>query len=169
MKQVSPADSMDKGSRKTLTAKRVPMNSSELKLNAQEIPGYYLYWMKGTPERIQQALSAGYTFVEDHETLTTTTMLGSSSNQSGNTDLGSRVSRVCGSEVGSDGQPVRLYLMKLSEEFHQEDLKAQDRRSLILAEQLTGKQEGQFSGNSAGGAYGRSFKSNMFTPKNGSL
>ncbi len=169
MKNVSPADKVMPKDTRSLSTTRVPMNSAELKLTAQEIPGYYLYWMKGTPERIQQALSAGYTFVEMNETLTMNSILGSSSADSGNTDLGSRVSRLGGSEVGSDGQPIRLYLMKLPEEYHQEDIKAQDKRSMQLSETLNRDSANPYASGHDKGAYGRSLKTNMFQPKNGSL
>lgn len=103
--------------------KRIPMSVPVQKLEVPEIEGYHTYWFRSDPARIQRALDGGYEFVDEKETQVNSVGLGNDSAASGNTDLGSRVSVVAGDEVGFDGQPVRLVLMKIKQEYHEEDLK----------------------------------------------
>lgn len=113
---------------------RIPMSLPQLKLAVPDIPGYHLHWMAGNPARIQQAIRAGYEFVDPAEVDVTNTGLADSASASGNTDLGSRVSVSAGSLVGDDGQGERLYLMKLKQEWWEADqLKAEDRNERIAA------------------------------------
>jgi hypothetical protein len=100
------------------------MSVPQQKLASAEIPGYYLYWMLGNA-RVEQALRAGYEFVGNNEGQLNNVSLGGDAKVSGNTDMGSRVSVVAGDELDTDGQPKRLYLMKLKEEWRQEDLALQ--------------------------------------------
>lgn len=100
---------------------RVPMSVPVQKLEVPEIPGFHLHWFKGTPERLQRALDAGYEYVEEQEVKLNSVSLGGDSAASGNTDMGSRVSIVSGSDSGRDGQAVRLILMKLKQEWWEED------------------------------------------------
>ncbi len=109
--------------------KRIPMTLPMQKLEVQEIPGYVLYWMRGTPSRIAQAQRAGYEFVNEDEVSLNNTSLGGDTLKSGNTDMGSRVSVVTGDEVGRDGQPVRLVLMKIKKEYWDEGQKVLLERS----------------------------------------
>jgi hypothetical protein len=122
MRTANPADKSNIPS--FTERKRIPMSVPRTKLAVQEIPGYHLHWMLGTPDRLAQAQQAGYTFVEKDEVALNNHSLGSKLTTDGNTDMGSRVSHVAGSEVSSDGQAVRLYLMKIPEEWWQEDQKA---------------------------------------------
>ena len=100
---------------------RIPMSVPQQKLSAPDIPGYHTHWMLGTPARIAQAQKAGYTFVENDETDVNNFDLGGNAEDSGNTDLGSRVSLVAGGDTGQDGEAVRLYLIKLPLEFWEAD------------------------------------------------
>ena len=118
----NPADASNMPSATERT--RVPMSVPVAHLAVQEIPGYHLHWFNGTPQRIQRALQGGYEFVEQGEVQVNNRTLGSDAATDGNTDLGSRVSIVAGTDIGLDGQPVRLYLMKIKEEWWQADQKA---------------------------------------------
>lgn len=109
--------------------KRVPMTLPMQKLEVTEIPGYVLYWMRGTSSRIAQAQRAGYEFVNEEEVSLNNTSLGGDALKSGSTDMGSRVSVVTGDEVGRDGQPVRLVLMKIKKEYYEEGQKVLLERS----------------------------------------
>jgi len=121
LRQASPADETNLP---TVTEKtRRAMSEPTLKLAVQEIPGYHLHWFNGTPDRIQRALQAGYVFVEQSEVSLNSQSLGSDVLADTNTDMGSRVSQIAGG-TGTDGQPSRLYLMKLKEEWWQADQKA---------------------------------------------
>jgi len=131
---VSPANRIEeilKGERK-----RRSMNTPQQKLQVPEIPGYYLYWFRGEPERIEQALDAGYEFVDRREVHTYNHDLAGDGSVSGHTDMGSRVSVVDGSGVGGDGQALRLYLMKLREEWHKEDLADAEKYTTKLVHSL---------------------------------
>lgn len=109
--------------------KRIPMSVPVQKLEAPEIPGYHLHWFNGTPDRIQRALDGGYEFVDEREARINNVSLGGDSATSGNTDMGSRVSVVSGTELGRDGQPVRLILMKIKQEWYEEDQKLVEARN----------------------------------------
>ena len=117
---------------------RIPMNSAVQRLKVPPIPGYFLFWWLGKPEVIERAKQAGYTFVLTDEVSLNDRSLGGDAKKSGNTDMGTLVSVVAGSEIGSDGQPVRLYLMKLPEEWHQADLGTQRQRSEKIKRALQG-------------------------------
>jgi hypothetical protein len=100
---------------------RVPFSTPEQKLHVAPIPGYHLHWFRGEPGRLQRALRAGYEFVRPEETELVNFDLASDLSIPGHTDLGDRVSVAAQDGAGEDGQFLRLYLMKLKEEFWQED------------------------------------------------
>lgn len=118
--------------------KRIPMSVPVQRLEAPDIPGYHLHWFTGSPERLQRALDGGYEFVDERETKINSVSLGSESTRSGNTDMGSRVSVVSGQEVGKDGQPTRLILMKIKQEWWEEDQKLVEARNEQVAAALRG-------------------------------
>ncbi len=122
----------------TSERKRIPMSVPVQKLEAPDIPGYHLHWFNGTPERLQRALDGGYEFVDEREVKPKNVSLGSDSTASGNTDMGSRVSVVSGTEIGRDGQPLRLVLMKIKQEWYEEDQKLIDQRNEQVAASIRG-------------------------------
>lgn len=160
---VSPANSPSRVTDRT----RIPMSTGQQKLSVPEIPGYHLHWMRGEPERIQQAMAAGYTFVEQNETTQVNLSIGGDAKKSGNTDLGSRISALAGSELGNDGQPLRLYLMKLPQEWHEEDNKAQEDKSNHIRQALLRGQMGSEKDTNSSDTQSRYVKesTNMFQPK----
>jgi len=118
--------------------RRIPMSVPVLKLETAEIPGYHLHWFMNSPDRLQRALNGGYEFVDEREIQLNNVSLGGTSAVSGNTDLGTRVSVVSGQEVGKDGQPSRLVLMKIKEEWYQEDRKVLEARNTQVRDSLLG-------------------------------
>tara|TARA_R110000868_G_scaffold301_2_gene2511 strand:- start:19117 stop:19641 length:525 start_codon:yes stop_codon:yes gene_type:complete len=130
---INPASSRGAAERK-----RVPMSVPVQRLESPDIPGYHLHWFTGSPERIQRALDGGYEFVDERETKVNQVGLGNDSTRSGNTDMGSRVSVVSGDEVGKDGQPVRMILMKIKQEWYEEDQKLVEQRNEQVAAALRG-------------------------------
>ena len=118
--------------------KRIPMSVPVQKLEAADIPGYHLHWFNGTPERLQRALDGGYEFVDARDVQINNVSLGGDSAVSGNTDMGSRVSVVSGTEIGRDGQPVRLVLMKIKQEWYEEDQKLAEQRNERVAASVRG-------------------------------
>jgi len=151
---------------KAMEAKsRIPMSIPQQKLAVPEIPGFHLHWMAGNPARISQALRAGYKFVDNDEVDLTVTGLADDASKTGNSDLGSRVS--VGSGLDERGEENRLYLMKIEEEFWQEDQKALEARNEQLAATIRGG-----SPNGAGDTSNRYIPEahrrgveNLFTPK----
>lgn len=117
---------------------RVPMTSPMRKLEVAELPGWWLQWIRGTPERLQQARRAGFDHVRETELDVNNLDVGGDAKTSGNTDMGSIVSTGDGSgETGNDGQPIRLYLMKQRKEHHDEDMAIQQRRNDSVVDSLT--------------------------------
>jgi hypothetical protein len=147
---------------------RIPMSLPVQKLAVPEIPGFHLHWMRGDAARIMQAQRAGYSFVTQDEVELANTGIANDTDNSGNTDMGTRVSIVSGGDVDSGGQPERLYLMKLREEFWEEDQKVLADRNESIAQTLRGgKNPGQ---DAPDGAYipnaHRHAVENLFTRKN---
>lgn len=131
--RLNPATSTEARERK-----RIPMSTPVQKLESPDVPGFHLHWFQGTPERIQRALDGGYEFVDARDVKVNNVSLGTDSVVSGNTDMGSRVSVVSGSEVGRDGQPIRLILMKIKQEWFDEDQKVLENRNEQVATALRG-------------------------------
>lgn len=115
---------------------RIPMSVPQQKLAVPDIPGYHLHWMLGTETRLAQALKAGYQFVEKGETLVNNKGLADSASDDGSTDLGSRVTVAAGGDTSSDGQAVQMVLMKLRQEWWDEDQKRLEEKSDQLAAAL---------------------------------
>lgn len=100
--------------------KRIPLSVPQRKLEVPDMPGYHCRWFRGTASRLAQAERAGFIYVEENEVELNSVSLGGDASKAGNTDLGSRVSVVEGSET-ENGQAVRMYLMKQPIEFKKED------------------------------------------------
>lgn len=118
--------------------KRIPMGVPVQKLEVADIPGYHLHWFLGTPERIARAQDGGYEFVHPEDVQPNSVSLGGDSAASGSTDMGSQVSIVAGSETGRDGQPVRMVLMKIKQEWYEEDQKVVEERNDLVRDSLLG-------------------------------
>ena len=155
---------------KAAERKRIPMSVPVQKLEAPDIPGYHLHWFNGTPERLQRAIEGGYEYVYDRDMRINSVGLGSDSTISGNTDMGSQVSIVAGSEIGRDGQPIRLILMKIKQEWYDEDQKHQENRNEQVAAALRGGMVGAEKDASGDSRFryvdkARTSIPDMFTPK----
>lgn len=117
--------------------RRIPLSVPRRKLEADPIPGFVLYWFKES--NIPQALQAGYEFVDRSEVTLNQTNEAGSSSDSGNTDLGSRVS-VIGDKIGERGVPERAVLMKIREEFWREDREVLDNENARVMQSIFGGQ-----------------------------
>jgi len=117
-------------------ATRRPMSLPQLSLQVPEIPGYYLYWHLG--HQIDQALAAGYEFVERDEVTLNNRGVADDQTVDGNDDLGNRVSRAAGGLVQGTMQVQRLYLMKLRQEWRDKDVAALGSRNESIAVSLRG-------------------------------
>ena len=118
--------------------KRIPMSVPVQRLETADLPGFHLHWFISSPERLQRALDGGYEYVDEREMKINNVSLGGDSAVSGNTDMGSRVSIVSGQEIGKDGQPTRLILMKIRKEWWDEDQKLVEARNDKVRDSLLG-------------------------------
>ncbi len=91
----------------------ISMSIPRQRLAAPDILGYHLHWFLGMPDHIQQAMQAGYTWVNDTEVNLSNFDLAGDGRPIGGTDLGTRVSTVAGGLYEGTMQPQRLYLMKI--------------------------------------------------------
>lgn len=89
--------------RQVTREKRRPFGSHIQKLAYEAREGYHRHWFNDLPGRIDQALEAGYTHVEDKE--------------------GKKVCRVVG--VSAAGGSLTGYLMETPEEWYKEDMAEQ--------------------------------------------
>jgi|SRR5271166_6406290 len=117
-----------KGERKT----RIPMSVPLRKLEVPDIAGYHLHWIRES--NVSRALQAAYEFVDYDEVPINQRGVGTDTELTGNTDLGSRISIAAGQ--GQDGRPERLILMKLKEEFWLEDRFKIDSRNASVMEAI---------------------------------
>jgi hypothetical protein len=131
----NPANALEKAS---AGRGRIPMSVPRQKLQVPDLPGYHLHWMLGTAARLAQAQQAGYTFVGQDELDVTNFDLAGDAEDSGNTDLGTRVSVVAGGTSAESVEAVRLYLMKLPLELWEEDQKLIGDRNEQTAATLRG-------------------------------
>jgi hypothetical protein len=120
----TPSKSLNPANAKEVTPQaapaRIPMSVPVQRLQVPEIPGYHTHWMRGTPERMQQALQAGYVPVKSEEVAVNYRGLADNPEIGGNTSLGSSVSISAG-RADANGQPIRLILMKLPKALWDED------------------------------------------------
>jgi hypothetical protein len=110
--------------------KRIPLSTAQRKMEVPAIDGYYLYWFKEA--NVTRAMEAGYEFVDRTEVTLVNAGLATDHSVSGNTDLGTRVSMVGSAEGGIDGGSERAYLMKLRQEWRNEDRAAIDARNAAI-------------------------------------
>jgi hypothetical protein len=85
----------------------------KLQVGNTNLPGFHLYIFNDTPGRITAAMDNGYEFVTPDEVGGTTENV-----VSRNTDLGDKVRFLVGS---NDGEPMYAYLMKIKQEWWDED------------------------------------------------
>ena len=110
--------------------KRIPMTSPTRKLEVPEIPGYRMYWFRGEPGRLQRAQRAGYEFVKPEEIEIYNQDLAGDLNSPGHTDLGDRVSVAAQDGAAENGQYLRLYLMKIKQEWYNADQEQYEREKI---------------------------------------
>lgn len=121
-----------------LPANFQPMGSGVMKLEVPERDGYVRRWFRGEPGRVQRAIQAGYTFVDRNDVSLNNFDLGGDAKESGNTDMGSRVSVISGEGSDSTGQPLRMYLMECPEEIYEYSRSFVEARNESVADALRG-------------------------------
>jgi hypothetical protein len=121
----------------TRRRKRIPMSVPQQRLEVQDVPGWRLYWFK--EENVARAYcDAHWDFVTNEEVALNRISIAGHPERSGNTDLGSGVSIVAGTD--QHGHPQRLILMKLPIELFKEDQAELMQRSVS---RLSGVFEGE--------------------------
>lgn len=93
---------------------RTPLGRARQKLTVPELPGCKLRWINDVGGRLLQAEAGGYEYVTKQEV----GHVGESV-ESGNTDVGNRVSKVVGKDENHN--PLRAYLMKIKKTWYDED------------------------------------------------
>jgi len=93
--------------------RRVPLGAPRLKLAVPDRNGYKRRWVNDDGGRLQEAQDGGYQFVTD------STLHVGHDVENGNSDMGSRVSRIVGKTDG--GEPLRAFLMEIKQEWYDED------------------------------------------------
>jgi hypothetical protein len=124
---------------------RVSMTDVQQRLKVPDMPGYRLYWFKD--DNVPKALAAYYEPVKDYEINVPHNSIGSDEFVSGNTDLGTNVSIIAGSNAA--GQPVRLNLMKLPLQYYREDQKKVELRNGNIMEAIFGDEAKMFDADGA--------------------
>lgn len=124
--------------RKEERKQRVPIGGRRTKLQLSEADmkkhkGYVLRWVNDVAGRVQDALAGGYEFV----TPDGATSLGEGAIHEGNTDEGARVSKTVDKRIGT-----RAYLMRISEEWYQEDQEAKEQQLMAVDHALKGVKQG---------------------------
>lgn len=115
-----------------------PMSAGVKKLEVPQREGYHRRWFRGDPSRIAKALRAGYTFVDPEDVDVNNFDLGGDAKESGNTDLGTRVSVISGDDLDVTGQPGRLYLMECPMEYYEASRQIIEDRNDAVANALKG-------------------------------
>jgi hypothetical protein len=104
-----------KESERPTRSKRPSFNGTQGKLKVNHnIEGYHLHIFNDEPGRIEQALGVGYEFVSPDEVGGTATNV-----VSRNTDIGDKVRFLVG--TSANAAPQYAYLMKIKQEFNEED------------------------------------------------
>ena len=127
VKTEAPVESNKRAERR----QRGAFNGTRGKLQVgYSIPGYHLYIFNDTPGRITAATDNGYEFVHPEEVGGTTTNV-----VSRNTDLGDKVRFLVGS---NDGEPMYAYLMKIKQEWWEEDQADLAKRNKQIEQSIRG-------------------------------
>lgn len=134
---VAPSEKPTTGDRPSKRTRNV-FNGSNGKMNIKfDIPGYHPYVFNDTPGRIDTALQGGWEFVTPEEIDQVTANV-----VSRNTDIGDKVRFLVGR--AEDGGPLYGYLMKIKQEWWEEDqLASQERNNKVDAALKKGRVPGQ--------------------------
>lgn len=121
---------------------RIPLGVPRAKLSVPPRPGYVRRWINDKENRLWHAQQAGWQFVEDPKL-----KVGEAA-ESGNRDMGSRVSRPVGTH--KTGAPMYCYLMEIKQELYEEDQAEKQRKLDEIDQSIKG---GNISGNTGGDEY----------------
>lgn len=103
--------------------KRVPLGTLRTKLTVAPIDGYVLRWINDVENRILNADAGGYEFVTYEEL--GDRQIGQNNATPDSRELGTKVSKTVG--VTENGTPLVAYLMKIRQEWYDEDQASKQR------------------------------------------
>jgi len=115
---------------------RIPMSIPNQHLAVPDIPGFHTHWFLS--KNVHRALRAGYEYVNPEEVELVAYGLADDLAGGGSSDLGTRISHIASSQVDNTGQPERLYLMKLRQEWWDDDQKLIEKANDRIAAALRG-------------------------------
>lgn len=122
MNDTNQSDSRRGRGRTDTRKERIPLGVARAHLTvADKDPHYQYRWIKGSPERLAAAEAGGYEYVQQGQA----GKVGEGA-EDGNTDIGSRVSRVVGTHA--DGKARTDYLMRIPKETYEADQAAKQRQ-----------------------------------------
>lgn len=122
--------------------RRTPLGAPRLKLKVEEKPGLVRRWINDKGSRLMYAEEGGYRYVERLKEVGTPDVI------PGNTDLGSRTSKVVG--TNEDGTPLRAYLMEIDQDTYEQDQEIKE-ESLLATEDTI--RNGNLDGKASDGRY----------------
>lgn len=128
----NPANPPDNVAQQPGLRRRIPMSIPMRKLEVTDIPGFHLHWF--VDANIERAIQGGYEFVDDLEVQVNQHGVATSTELSGNQDLGSRVRIVGG--AGRDGKGEYLTLMKIKDEWFRDDQRLLEERNASVLSQV---------------------------------
>ena len=114
--------------RRPLGGRRLKLQLSDDDMKAFKDRQMVPRWINDQDGRVQSALGGGYRFVDPEHA----TSLGQGAVHAGNTDEGSKVSKI----VSRGDQPIRAYLMEIPKEFYDEDQAAKEDTNRSIDEAL---------------------------------
>lgn len=117
--------------------KRIPMSVPQRKLEVPKLPGFVLYWFRES--NVPRALQAGYEFVDATELPVNQHNVATDKGISGNQDMGSRIRLVGGLTEQNDA--IYAVLMKIKEEYWNEDHAEMARLNAQMLENIFGKEQ----------------------------
>lgn len=121
---------------------RVPLGAPRLKLDFPQVTDKVRRVLNDVDSRLDDALNGGYNFVDRVENLSTSDVI------PGNTDTGSRTSKIVG--VKDDGSPLRAYLMEIDRETYEADQAAKADRIKEVEDTI---RSGNIDGKASDGRY----------------
>lgn len=144
---------------------RIPMSLPNLQLQVPAIEGYEMHWFADRPGRINRARAAGWVFVDPSEVSLNNFGLAADLKDSGNTDLGTRVSVHGG--TAEHGGAERLYLMKIKKEWYDKDMSLREDATEKVVQGLRSGMIGadKTKVDEMKHRYGRKENANLFTKK----
>lgn len=142
----------------------VPMSVPQARLQVPPRAGWHRHWIRNEPGRIERALNAGYQFVDQSDVHLPSRSLGGPPEESGNSDLGSRVSIAAGGYTDG-GQAQRLFLMECPLSLYERAQAMLQKVNDGTVEALSAGQTGRHSPQDRGNTYVKGSLPDLFQKK----